>query len=245
MTHRILLTGVLLLMGLGTIPAAFSQEREPPPPLPMMCPSVGAIAGGQVDARGLVEVTLPAGTFHRLLIPPETIYFGYCHVETGAEVALSLIDCLEGSRYAPSPEAREVVDQIVASCRISDAPPEPHCPEGTTVEGGGLLTVEPDLRVTLPSGTFIVSQAPPRTVVFCSVLANGVSMRYQTVLSLNDCSQLGRSTLNIADFDLADAIAASCVIIRSTAGDLPTQSPRGMPAGITPPSTGDGGLEGR
>ena len=223
-----------------------AQSTEPPPKLPMDCrPVLQTIDGGPFKSFGFAEVTLPPGTYVRLLIPPETIYFGFCHVETGAQVTLSVFDCTEGSRYAPSAAAEAIVDQIVASCRISQAPSEPLLRmTADHVIGGIEYEVPGEVRLNLPAGMFTVTRDPlkPRTVTICSLQDNGVSMRYEVLLSLNDCSQLAKAVVDGVDPSAGDEIAVSCEVIRDESGGPPASTARPTSRGITPPDTGSGGL---
>jgi hypothetical protein len=216
----------------------------------MDCPPDRALPSDQAASHWVsAGVTFPPGNYVSLIIPPETIYFGYCHVETGAQVTLSILDCSEGSRYTPTADGaavvERIVEQILALCEIPDEPAGPFCPEGgETVAGPRELNVNGDIAVALPEGSFRVYRDPekPRTVTICAVQENGVSMRYETLLSLNGCTILSTGAIDPDEIATARAIGTSCRIVRDTSNDLPTPVSSGIANSITPPDTGSAGL---
>ncbi len=254
-TRPLILAALLTAVLLGTLAIsspARGQQVETPPPLPMDCLADQAMLGNQIaKSWATAEVTLPAGHYARLVIPPETIYFGFCHVETGGQVTLSVLDCSEGSRYAPSADADAVLDQIVASCRIPDVPPEPYCPEGPAAAGNSVQVVGDDIQFTLPAGNFIVVKDPlkPRTVTVCTLQDNGVSMLYQIMAHPSTTAHGQRAVVDGANIEPVTAIGASCQVIGNTSDAGTTPAAPTRVSGITPPNTGSrwltGSLSGR
>ncbi len=237
MLIRALAASLLLVAVTFTYAAAQEPTPEPTPEWPRCLGDAGSPGGRAIDVANGIQVTIPAGHYQQVVMPPHSDVFALCHLETGALVTISIETCREVSRRAATPEANAVVDQIVSSCKLPPArPSEPYCPAGTAVTGGRDLTIDERLRVTLPDATFVISydDRRPGTVTVCKVLANGLSMDYSVTLSFTDCNKVSAATLT--DFALADRLAASCVLLESGSG---------TPAGsgiIRPPDTGNAGL---
>jgi hypothetical protein len=251
-----ILAAFMLLLASG-IPAEAQEPTASPtpaattPPAPACAPVVFEGPG----ERTLLQVVaqLPAGSYGLSIPPPgaEPV-FTLCHVQTGAVLSISGVDCREISRQAPNAAAAAVVDHIVASCR--QAPPTPvatttppfSCalpPPVQTweeVQGGRSVVIDGAISIHLPPGEFVIYVDDFGTASICNAEGG-----YQMSLFLGDCSR--RDITPPQPFDVhrevTGQIQASCVVVDPTRA-YPTPHPP-VPTGggaITPPSTGNAGL---
>lgn len=159
-----------------------------------------------------------------------------CQKETGALLNLNSQTCEENSRTAPDARAEEIIDAIVASCRIV-ATPTPQarpqlCPGGEVVSGAQTITIEDSIRVTLPDGEFAIQVDVPLAVAQVCNLNEG----YTLALRFSDCGRPDIQPPNAPAQDVLDNIVSSCTLLHPVT-PVPTPS-----ATIQPPSTGDAGL---
>jgi hypothetical protein len=175
--------------------------------------------------------------------------FIICHVQTGAVLTISGIDCRELSRHAPGPAAEDVIDQIVDSCEVlplrappSETPPF-SCPSGEpvfegNVAGSETLVVADAIQITLPEGSFVVRTFGSAAVI-CSV-----DPGYFMMLSFTDCRRNDIRPPNETNLTVKSAIQASCVVLHpeAQAAVAPTVFPP-LNTGIQPPNTGEAGLQ--
>jgi hypothetical protein len=197
-----------------------------------------------------VRVDVPAGSYGLNIPPPGApdMPFVICHVQTGAVVTISGLDCRELSRHASGPAAEDVINEIVDSCEVlplrapqSETPPL-SCPSGEPVfEGnvadGKTLVVINAIQITLPEGSFVVRSFGSAAVI-CSVDSG-----YFMMLSFTDCRSTEIRPPNDLNQAVKSANEASCVVLHPGAQGpvAPTVFPPPNTS-IRPPSTGDGGL---
>jgi len=236
---------VALLIGLSFGARAITRAQEPTPRAtpewPRCIQGFGAQEGGRTIAvDGSVLVTLPAGSFQLVVMPPGSPDFAICHVQSSAVVTISRRTCSESSRTASTPAGNAVVDQIVASCTVPpQQPPQPHCHAGFYTTGARrFILPREEISVVLPPGDFIIIDRirGPGSVLVCKVQSNLVSLDYSVTLSTADCSKIDAAWLDAAGEVGVNQLVSSCLVIGTPAV---TTTP---PTGIRPPDTGDAGL---
>ena len=243
MLIRALAASLLLLLVTYTYATAQEPAPQPTPEWPRCVDGFPGQDGGRTIAVNFnigTQVTLPAGTFQELPMPPDSPNFALCHIETGAVVTISGTTCQEFSRRAPTSAAKSVVDQVVSSCRVpAERPPQPHCHDGFYTRGGRGVTIpNADITITLPPGEFInvYGVRGPNTALICKVQDNLVSLDYSVILG-SDCSKVEAAWLEEESATVIDQIVASCTSMPGAATLVPP-----VTGTIRPPDTGNAGL---
>jgi hypothetical protein len=234
-----------MILALAAVGQTFAQQ----PPTPTSEPACSDVVFQGPGARTLyqVRVDVPAGSYGLSIPPPGVpdMPFVICHVQTGAVLTISGIDCRELSRDAPSSATDAVLDEIVESCEVlppaapsRTTPGRPaFCQTGESVPGGRAVTIGNAIEVTLPEGNFVVDASFIDAASVCNPEEG-----YWLVLRLSDC---GRADISPpAPFDVHEPvnrqIQGSCVVLNP--GPTPTQPLFRPAAGISPPRTGGAGL---
>ncbi len=231
---------IVLLLTFGTIHAEDPTPSATPNPF---C-EAASLPGGDTYVIGAVEVTLPAGTYNLISPPtdpePAFPHVVLCHKESGGILNLNIANCEENSRDAATEEAESVLDAIVASCHLTPTPtPAPLpvlCPDGDPVAGGGQVTIDDSIQVTLPAGDFFVQVANDAAGI-CNR-----TERYMLALRLSDCGRPDIEPPLAPAHEVMAQIVNSCVLLHPVT-PVPTPPIPPSTGVITPPSTGSAGLK--